>query len=242
MKQLIYLLIPLLVSCSYEKDPGPTIDHDSDSVRIEKSYAALNLYPSGKSLLQKISDLQSQGLRLTVQFRKKDDMRSLSEGNFAEGYFNFSQGVYKISINAEMDSGTTTHILAHELKHVIDDHEIELIYNQSPDLNTMAQSTIQHLQAGEIKQLDAKPVSYVLNTLFCSEARAYTLNKQLIEEGLYNEKLNLVSTQLAEHIDATYIQRYQTTFGSNKSAMLNWCLHFNSMTEIQNNLIRNLNN
>lgn len=243
MKQLIYLLLPLAISCSYEKGSAPVVvNNESDSVRIEKSYAGLNLYPSGKSLLQKISQLQSQGLQLTVQFQKKQDMRALSEGNLAEGYLNFSQGVYKIIINAEMDSSTTTHTLAHELSHVIDDFETDLISKQYPDLDPMARSTVQHLEAGEIKQLDSKNVSYVLNTLFCTEARSYNLNSRLIEEGLYNEKLSLISVQMAQHIDATYIQRYQTTFGSNKDAMLNWCLQFNSMTEIQNNLIRNLNN
>ena len=127
-------------------------------------------------------------------------------------------------------------------EHVADDFEIDQITKQYPEIDPMARYTIQHMEAGEIKQLDVKNVSYVLNTLFCAEARAYRFNSQLIEEGLNNEKLGLISAQLAEHIDATYIQRYQTTFGSNKSTMLNWCLQFRSMTEIQNNLIKNLNN
>lgn len=242
MKSLIYLLIPIFISCGYEKDSAPVVSTESDSVRINNTYAALNMYPSGKSLLQKISQLQNQGLQLTIQFQKKEDMRSLSEGNTAEGSLQSSQGVYKIIINSEMDSSSTTHILAHELMHVVDDYEIDQISKQYPDLDPMAQYTVQHLQAGEIKQLDSKNVSYVLNTLFCSEARSHQVNSRLIEEGLYNQKLSLISAQLAQHIDATYIQRYQTTFGSNQNTMLNWCLQFNSMTEIQNNLIANLNN
>ncbi len=241
MRKLFFAYFILSTSCSYEKSP-PASPSDSAAVRLEKAFAKLDTYPTGSTLHQKIYALKNQGVSISFFLQETAELRALSEAKTAEGYIQSSHGEYKVFLATELDETTLVHVLAHELSHVIDDHEVDQALASHPDIDQMAKSTIQHLAAGEIQTLNPANVTYVLDTLFCSEARAYTKNQLLLQEGLANEKMNLVTSQMAVHIDATYIQRYNTSFGSNSQTLLDWCLRFNSMKDIQQQLILNLNN
>ncbi len=74
-------------------------------------------------------------------------------------------------------------------------------------------------------------ISYVLGTLFCTEARAYNRNQQLYNEGLQTDYF-AKGTSMAQFIDDNYIGKFGVTYGSTANSMSSWCLNQGSMSHI----------
>ena len=235
MNRILLITFSLLASCSFEKAPKPVIE--GDQTRISKAYAEIEKYPTGKAVMEKIRALQNNGVSITTQLQRATDMRAMGTDSVTEGYIENTNGKYNVMLSEELDLSTMAHALTHELVHVLDDHDTDEALRSHTDYQTNIQYTVQRMQAGETDQLNQSQVSYVLASVFCAEARAYTANQRLLEEGLMNSKMQEVTSQLATHIDSTYIQRFNTSYGANKQAMLEWCLSMSSMLVIQNSLI-----
>ncbi|MBC7743187.1 MAG: ImmA/IrrE family metallo-endopeptidase [Bdellovibrionaceae bacterium] len=237
MKNLVYLFLFLIVSCSYPKgSPAPALSDDSI---ISNAFAELRKYPTGIALLNQIDQLRNKGVNIETRLQRAADLKALAGNTISDSTVQSNSGQYYIMINEELSSAAKAHALAHELTHVLDDVEIDEVFKYRSDVETIVAYTFQRMQAGETNNLNRAHVSYVISSKFCAEARAFSSNQKLIRDGLSDEKMHSVISQLATHIDANYIQPLGTRFGANSQTMLNWCLTEASMTSIQNNLIYN---
>ncbi len=152
------------------------------------------------------------------------------------GGFSRTGAKIRIYINSNLSESEKAHVIAHELVHIADDFEIDQSLKNYFSISAAAKDFITNHKANGIQSFDEKVVSYVLGTLFCAEARAYTKNQNLAEQGLTTTVANHGS-ELSQLIDQNYIQQFGTSYGNSTEQMKNWCLERNSMSEIQSALV-----
>ncbi len=204
----------------------------NSSVQLEKELAKTS---TGQDSLNYLKGLRQSGVEVNVSYKSTAELQSIN--GHTGGSWKKEGNVITIFINNEISINDQTHALAHELVHVKDDAEVEAMENSHPDIKSQVKNFLDNLATQGTQNVDPRVVKYVLSTLFCMETRGYTKNALLNQQGYPSQGITTTG-ELGAYIDQHYIvQTFHVTYGSNAEAMKTWCLRFNSMTQIQNQLI-----
>lgn len=234
---LATLLLTLMSSCIPQMEsPSGNVnlssasdaDMDTISLQLSKVY-------SGRQVLNDINALKNNGYTVQFKLASQADLQSLN--GHTGGGFTISDTNIIIYINNLISIQEQAHVVAHEMVHILDDKQIESIHKSYPHVRVAAEDFVLRYSTTSINSFNQRVVSYVLGTLFCTEARAYTKNQLLHNEGLYTNVIPISAATMPQMIDQNYIKRFGTQYGSKASAMFNWCLNQASMTNIQYKLI-----
>jgi hypothetical protein len=199
--------------------------------------STLNNTQSGRGIVSFINQLSAQGHPITISYANATTIQQ-ANGHSGGGYRANGNG-YEILILDQLSTQDAAQVLAHEIMHISDEIEIDQATASRPYINQTADQIVKVVlqQNGNINQFPAYEINYVLDTLFCTEVRAYSMNQALVSQGIASNLLNHQDSELGSFIDTNYIQRFGTSFGGNANSMLNWCRGFSSMTSIQQQLM-----
>lgn len=189
---------------------------------------------SGQDSVNYLNQLRQQGYNVEYVFASEAQITSLNGHN--GGGFKRQGSAISIYINNGLGENEQAHVVAHELVHIKDDLEIDQVLKSYSYIDYAAQDFVSNYKYRDINDFDQNAVSYVTGTLFCAEARAYTKNQILYNQGLSTSYM-AHGSNLGQHIDQTYITQFGVSYGNSAIQMQNWCLGFSSMTAIQNALI-----
>ena len=217
-----------------EKGNGQTVTANSGNVDIDVINQQLSKVSTGQQTLNDMNSLKNSGFNIQIQFASQAELQAMN--GHTGGGFKILGNTITIFINNTLSSQEQAHVIAHEMVHVKDDQQIDSVLNQYPNVKSAAEDFVSRYSTSGINSFDQRVVSYVLGTLFCTEARAYTKNQLLANEGLSTENF-AKGASLPQFIDQNYISRFGTQYGSNANSMSAWCLSKNSMTDIQNHLV-----
>lgn len=236
-KILSVALFILLNGCTPNKQsdtpsPFPSSAPDEVSAKNFMSNEFLNT-SLGKEFTSDLNSLEIQKYSIQINFVSDSEIRALN-GHGGGGY-SIENNLINIYVLEEMSDDDNAHVLVHELVHIQDDLEIQKFLVAHPVVNLAAENFVENYKTQSFSSFEKKTTSYVLSTLFCSEARAYTKNKVLANEGVLTNKFT--PSDLPTFIDENYIKPFGTRYGSKANAMFAWCLSKPSMKDIQDSLI-----
>ena len=207
---------------------------NSANVDINAVNQQLSKVSSGQQTLNDMNSLKNNGYNIQIQFASQSELQAMN-GHTGGGY-KITGNTITLYIYNSLSTQEQAHVVAHEMVHVKDDLQIDSVLNQYPNVKSAAENFVSRYSIAGINSFDQNVVSYVLGTLFCTEARAYTKNQLLANEGLSTENF-AKGTSLPQFIDQNYISRFGTQYGSNANSMSSWCLSKSSMTDIQYQLV-----
>jgi len=202
-----------------------------DGTRAESLLATTS---TGHKSLSDLSQLRNQGFAIVYLSVSGGYIQTMN-GHGGGGY-KIEGKTITIFINKDLPEQEQSHVIAHELVHIKDDLEIDNFLSLYPHVSSAAESFVRNYKAQGVASFDQRVVSYVLGTLFCTEARAYNRNQQLADEGVATGSF-AKGDSLPQYIDETYISKFGLTYGSSATSMANWCLGNDSMTQIQKQLV-----
>ena len=222
-------IVLLLIGCP----PYSNSDSQDNSSPENSLEDVLSKTSTGNESVSYLNQLRSQGYNVQFLLASTAEIDSLN--GHGGGGFERKGSQIKIYINDDLSETEQAHIVAHELIHIKDDFEIDQFLQTHSYIDSASEDFIANHQNRGINNFDSKVVNYVLGTLFCTEVRAYTKNQTLNDQGL-TSNLFSKANQLPQFVDQNYIYRFNVSYGSSAMSMKNWCLSFNSMSSIQNQL------
>ncbi|MDG0815591.1 hypothetical protein NWE73_04390 [Bdellovibrio sp. PAP01] len=227
----LMLLGLLTTGCvpQFEKANGDLMVLDSSSAE-----GLLSKTSTGNQSLGDLTTLRNQGYTISYLSMSSSDIQSVNGHN--GGGYKISGSAITIYVSNGLASQEQAHVIAHELVHIKDDLEVDFYLRSYPYVSTASQNFVSTYKTQGVNNFDQRVVSYVLGTLFCTEARAYSRNQQLANEGLQTNFFAKGSS-LPQFIDQAYIAKFGVSYGSYANNMASWCLSNSSMTQIQGQLV-----
>lgn len=230
LKIILVSISLVLTGCPpYEKTQNETVNQDT--VEIEQELAKTL---TGQDSMNYLNSLRQSGNQISVVYLSTAEL--VAKNGHSGGGFARTGNNITIFINKDMVLREKTHAFAHELVHVKDDFEIEIMMNSRPDVKLEVENFIKNYKTQGVNSFSGNVSGYVLNTVFCTESRAYTKNALLSKQGYPTQLINTIN--IGTDVNQKYIiQTFNQTYGSNSEPMYNWCMQFNSMSQIQQQLI-----
>jgi hypothetical protein len=227
---LLALLAPSCIP-QMEKGSGQAVITNSGNVDQDAINQQLVKVSTGQETLNDMTSLKNSGYNIQVQFASQSELQAMN-GHTGGGY-KISGSTIVLFINNALSTQEQAHVVAHEMVHVKDDLQIDSVLNQYPNVRSAAEDFVSRYRTAGLNSFGEDVISYVLGTVFCAEARAYTKNQQLSNEGLTTENFSK-GASLPQFIDQNYISKFGTQYGPNANVMNEWCL---SKRSIQNQLV-----
>ncbi len=191
---------------------------------------------TGQLALDYMNHLKNLGYKIEISYKSESEIASL--GGHNGGSYDIKDMSIRININKDFNSSEQAHVIAHELQHVQDEFETNSFLKAYPHIEKSAQDFVDRLNAGkDLVDVDPKAMSFVAATLFCTEARAYTVNQKLYTEGLKTDYFYHSDNQLGLFIDQKYISVLGQSYGADSGAMLQWCRSFDKISDVQKQLV-----
>lgn len=237
-KQIIKMMAALVFSGLFTTGCIPQMENVGSGETLVNGAAAeglLSTTSTGSQALGDLQQLRGQGYQVQYQSLNSGELQSLN-GHSGGGYKIVGSSITIYLNNSLTSTSEQTHVIAHELVHIKDDLETDQYLRSFPYVATASQNFVSNYKTQGVDSFDSRVVSYVLGTLFCTEARAYTRNQQLANENMTTSTF-AKGAYLPQFIDQNYIQKFGKSYGASASAMTNWCLTNSSMTQIQRQLI-----
>jgi len=224
---LIVALLFQLTGCPpYAKPESP-----DNSAEVGAVHGMLSKSFTGQEALASMDQLKRSGYPISYQFSTEAEVQS--RNGHSGGAFSRNGNEIVIYINRSLNNLDQAHVVLHQLSHIKDDFEIDETLKRYPHVDAAAREYIRNSGYGPF---DYRVSTYVLGTLFCSEARAHYKNQTFQAEGAFSAFV-VKGPELAQYIDQNYISKYHTSYGSAAESMKSWCLNRSSMLEIQNALV-----
>ncbi|OFZ31739.1 MAG: hypothetical protein A2622_03995 [Bdellovibrionales bacterium RIFCSPHIGHO2_01_FULL_40_29] len=227
MTLVSFLALTACPPYAHEENPLPVTQTSANSDAINQQ---LSKTSTGQQTLNSMNALVNRGYTIQIQLLSQAEIQNIN-GHSGGGY-KIDGNTVSIYLNNALSITDQSHAVAHEVVHINDDLEIDQFLIQYPHVKSSSEDLITRYKTTSLSSFDERVISYVIGTLFCAEARAYTINQQLANEGL-NTELFAKGNTLPQFIDQNYISRFGTQYGSNANAMSAWCLSQSSMTDIQ---------
>jgi hypothetical protein len=234
MKTIIKILT-IAISFSLTACPQKQSSQDDaanlSTVEIEQELAKTS---TGQDSVNYLNSLRQNGYYFEIALLSTEQLQS--KNGHTGGGFARKETKITIFINKDMPLNDRVHAFAHELVHIKDDFEIENTERNYPYIKSAVANLLTNYKQHGINSFDNNVVGYVLNTLFCTEVRAYTKNVLLAQQGISTQAIN--TSNVGAYVNQNYIVKdFNVTYGTNSEPMKDWCLKFNSMAQIQDQLI-----
>ncbi len=231
ISNILLVSISLVLSGCPPYETTQTETVNPETVEIEQELAKTS---TGQDSVNYLKSLRQSGTEVKLVYLSTSELAA--RNGHSGGGFDRVGSKISIFINKEMSLIEKAHTFAHELVHVKDDFEIETMMNSRPDIKSKVENFMKNYKTQGVYSFNSNVSGYVLNTLFCTESRAYTKNAMLSQQGYPTLLIN--TTNIGTNINQNYIiKTFNITYGSNAEAMYNWCMKFNSMSQIQERLV-----
>jgi hypothetical protein len=207
---------------------GPDQQSPEKTLRIKEALVRLMQFPSGSSILSTVrpkgfEDILPAAAGTTIpcviQLSSGDQIKS-KNGHSGGGIERRSDGTFVIQANQEVDTDLLAHILRHEMNHIVEDKELDVLEGNA-SYTDVVNRTITTMKTRNRNAIDAIPnneIQYVLSMLMCAEVRSYGTNQKLEQEGLPFKRFSFATENLDLFVNKTYLEPYFKKF-SNEDAI-----------------------
>lgn len=236
---LLFLITAVtLTSCAPEAELTSTISESVTFSGIENSELNEQLAKTGtgKMAIQDLNNYIAAGYSVSIKGTTAAAL--IAENGHDGGKYDMNVEKKKITIfiNSALPANEQAHVIVHELSHIKDDVVVEKVLAGYPNAKSMTNYLISSYKYRSINEFDPKAIKFVLTTLFCTEARAYSQNQKLVIEGLSTDFFSL-GNNAAEFIDQNYIKQFKTSYASQAPQLYSWCINKPSMEEVTKQLV-----
>ncbi len=229
---IVIMSLLLLAGCP----PYSTTAKDPTLSQQQSVEGQLSKTSTGQLALDYLNHLKNLGYKIEISYKSESEITSL--GGHNGGSYDIKDMTIKININKDFNSSEQAHVIAHELQHVQDEFETNSFLKDYPHVEKSAQDIVNRLNEGkDLADVDAKEVSFVSATLFCTEVRAYSVNQRLTAEGLKTDYFYHSNGELGSFIDQKYISVLGQSYGADSGAMLQWCRSFDKISDVEKQLV-----
>jgi len=231
ISKILLVSISLVLSGCPPYETTQTETPNQDTVQIEQELAKTS---TGQDSINYLNSLRQSGNEVALVYLNTSEL--VARNGHSGGGYDRAGNKITIFINSEMGLVEKAHVFAHELVHVKDDFDIEAMMNSRSDIKSQVENFMKNYKTQGVNSFSSNVSGYVLNTLFCTESRAYTKNAMLSQQGYPTQLID--TKNIGTNINQKYIiKTFNITYGSNAEAMYDWCMKFNSMSQIQQHLV-----
>jgi hypothetical protein len=231
---------------------GPDSQSPEKLAKTKEAIIRLMQFPSGNLILSTVrpkgfEDILPVAVGSTVpclvQLSSGDQIKG-KNGHSGGGIERRSDGIFVIQANQDSDADLLAHILRHEMNHIIEDIELDVLEKSGNyvDIVNRVVTTLKTRNPDAINQVVPREIEYVLSMLMCAEVRSYGTNQKLEQEGLPFRTFSFATESIDLFVNKVYLEPYYRKFTDNDAVRVgNACRSKKNLLEFMQSISGLLN-
>ena len=243
MRERLLILLILTIAMAFAKHWESRYDRQAFQSKLAHVHTLLNQSPTGMRTLSRIGAFGIYRKPINIIGAEVTELQKINHSDGGAISKN-SKGEYDVYLNKHLGANEIAHVITHEAQHIIDEKErVELLSNYPSIYNAVSDVAFDLYQKRDIREINSKfhpELVYVLKTLYCTEIRAYALNRMLHSEGI-DIVHPFTKNNLHDYVNYKYLGQFNGSMppGEARKVSRN-CLNQKSFKAFQMELIREL--